>query len=186
MSAAKRKVDLDAVAERCERLKLTHIAECLPELVEEASRKDLAPVTFLGLVLEREIERKDERRVATSTLPLNHPYGVCHPPFSCSHATAHRFSSIRIETPCVGRVAVVIYDRKPLLQTFPTLMRNTPRRPTDLTYLHGQRTGIPTRNVHGSHRYQDAYASHREPLRQRPSHCSPPVEVRAKARPPQL
>jgi len=75
MSAARRKVDLDAVAERCERLKLTHIAECLPELVEEATRNDLAPVTFLGLVLEREIERKDERRIATSLKLSGLPVG---------------------------------------------------------------------------------------------------------------
>ncbi|WP_425154681.1 ATP-binding protein [Candidatus Palauibacter sp.] len=66
MSAAGRKVDLDVVAERCQRLKLVHAAECLAELVEEASREDLSPVTFLDRVLKREIERKDERRIATS------------------------------------------------------------------------------------------------------------------------
>ena len=66
MSAVRRKVDLDVVAERCRSLKLVHAAECPAELVEEASREDLSPVTFLDRVLEREIERKDERRLATS------------------------------------------------------------------------------------------------------------------------
>ncbi|MEZ4447759.1 MAG: IS21-like element helper ATPase IstB [Polyangiaceae bacterium] len=59
-------VDLDPIAERCRALPLLHAAEALPELLEEASRLDLAPVRFLDLVLEREIERKTERRVATS------------------------------------------------------------------------------------------------------------------------
>ena len=49
-----------------QRLKLRHAAECLAELVEEASREELSPVTFLERVLEREIERKDERRIANS------------------------------------------------------------------------------------------------------------------------
>ena len=42
MSAVRRKVDLDVVAARCQSLKLVHAAECLAELVEEASREDLA------------------------------------------------------------------------------------------------------------------------------------------------
>ena len=77
MSAARRKVELDAVAERCQSLKLVHAAECLDELVEEASREDLSPVKFLDRVLEREIERKDEPRIATSPrlsgLPVGRP-----------------------------------------------------------------------------------------------------------------
>jgi len=40
-------VDLDTVAARCESLKLTYVAECLPELVEDAAREDLSPVRFL-------------------------------------------------------------------------------------------------------------------------------------------
>jgi len=59
-------VDLDTVAAQCESLELTYVAECLPELVEEAAREDLSPVRFLERVLEREIESKTERRVATS------------------------------------------------------------------------------------------------------------------------
>jgi DNA replication protein DnaC len=60
------KVDLDQVAEKCTTLKLTHVADTLPELLEQASRDDLPPVRFLELVLEREIEWKTERRIATS------------------------------------------------------------------------------------------------------------------------
>ena len=75
MSAARGGVDLDAVAERCLNLKLMHAAECLPELVEEASREDLTPVKFFDLVLEREIERKDERRIVTSLKLSGLPVG---------------------------------------------------------------------------------------------------------------
>ena len=68
-------VDLDVVAERCQSLKLVHAAECLAELVEEASREELSPVKFLDRVLEREIERKDERRIATSLKLSGLPVG---------------------------------------------------------------------------------------------------------------
>ena len=64
--SARPKVDLDAVSTKCMSLKLLHVAEQLPELVEAAARENLAPVQFLDRVLEREIEWKDERRVATS------------------------------------------------------------------------------------------------------------------------
>lgn len=64
------KVDLDQVAERCQALRLMHTATCLPELVEEAARENLAPLHFLDRALQRELERKDERRVAT-TLKLS-------------------------------------------------------------------------------------------------------------------
>ena len=63
------------VAERCQSLKLVHAAECLAELVEEASREELSPVKFLDRVLEREIERKDERRIATSLKLSGLPVG---------------------------------------------------------------------------------------------------------------
>ena len=75
MSAARRKVDLDVIAERCRTLKLLHAAECLPELVEEATREDLSPVKFFDGVLEREIERKDERRIVTSLRLSGLPIG---------------------------------------------------------------------------------------------------------------
>ena len=61
--------------ERCQSLKLVHAAECLAELVEEASRDDLNPVKFLDRVLECEIERKNERRIATSLRVSGLPVG---------------------------------------------------------------------------------------------------------------
>jgi DNA replication protein DnaC len=64
--SAQGRVDLDGVAQKCLALKLTHVAECLPELVEGAARDDLTPIRFLERVLEREIEWKTERRIATS------------------------------------------------------------------------------------------------------------------------
>ena len=75
MGAARPKVDLAVVAERCQSLKLRHAAECLAELVEEASREDLSPVKFLERVLECEIERKDKRRIATSLRLSRLPVG---------------------------------------------------------------------------------------------------------------
>ena len=60
------KVDLDLVGQKCTALGLAHAAECLNELVEEGTRESLQPIRFLDLVLEREIEWKTERRVATS------------------------------------------------------------------------------------------------------------------------
>ena len=57
------RVDLDVVAERCRELGLMRTAEQLPELLEEASREDLTPVRFLDRLVEREYERKEERRI---------------------------------------------------------------------------------------------------------------------------
>ena len=62
----RRKVDLDHLSEQCTSLKLVHTAECVADLVEEASRDDLTPLRFLELVLDREVERKNERRIQTS------------------------------------------------------------------------------------------------------------------------
>jgi DNA replication protein DnaC len=60
------KVDLDQLVQKCTTLGLAHAADLLPELVEEGTRDALPPLRFLELVLEREIEWKTERRVATS------------------------------------------------------------------------------------------------------------------------
>lgn len=74
MSRAPR-VDLDRIAERCASLGLVHAAECLGELLEEAARDDLTPGSFLERVLDREAERKNERRVATSLKLSGLPQG---------------------------------------------------------------------------------------------------------------
>jgi DNA replication protein DnaC len=74
MSRAPR-VDLDRIAERCASLGLVHAAECLGEMLEEAARDDLTPASFLERVLEREADRKNERRVATSLKLSGLPQG---------------------------------------------------------------------------------------------------------------
>lgn len=58
-------VTLDPIAEKLTALGLGYPAGCLPELVEQASREELSPISFLDLVLTGELERKDERRVST-------------------------------------------------------------------------------------------------------------------------
>ena len=75
MSGRRQKVDLDQVVEKCQVLKLAHLAECLSELVEEGARDDVTPIRVLDLVLEREIERKTERRIATSLKLSGLPVG---------------------------------------------------------------------------------------------------------------
>jgi DNA replication protein DnaC len=56
---------LDPLAAKLTALGLDYPASCLSELVEQAARETLSPLTFLDLVLSGELERKDERRVTT-------------------------------------------------------------------------------------------------------------------------
>ena len=58
-------VTLDPVAAKLAALGLDYPAGCLPELVEQAAREQLSPISFLELVLSGELDRKDERRVTT-------------------------------------------------------------------------------------------------------------------------
>jgi len=58
-------VTLDPVAAKLAALGLDYPAGCLPELVEQATREQLSPLSFLELVLSGELDRKDERRVTT-------------------------------------------------------------------------------------------------------------------------
>jgi DNA replication protein DnaC len=58
-------VTLDPVAAKLAALGLDYPAGCLPELVEQAAREHLSPLSFLELVLSGELDRKDERRVTT-------------------------------------------------------------------------------------------------------------------------
>lgn len=58
-------VTLDPVATKLATLGLDYPASCLPDLVEQCTREQLSPVSFLELVLTGELERKDERRVTT-------------------------------------------------------------------------------------------------------------------------
>jgi DNA replication protein DnaC len=70
-------VTLDPVATKLAALGLDYPASCLPDLVEQCTREQLSPVSFLELVLTGELERKDERRVTTmlklSGLPSGKP-----------------------------------------------------------------------------------------------------------------
>jgi len=56
---------LEPLAGKLATLGLEYPASCLPELVEEATRDALSAVAFLDLILTRQLERKDERRVQT-------------------------------------------------------------------------------------------------------------------------
>ncbi len=64
--SARPKVDLDGLARKCEALRLLHIAESLPEVVETGTRENMTPIHFLEEVLTRELDWKTERRIATS------------------------------------------------------------------------------------------------------------------------
>jgi hypothetical protein len=56
---------LDPLAAKLATVGLDHPASCLPELIEEATREGLSATAFLDLILTRQLERKDERRVQT-------------------------------------------------------------------------------------------------------------------------
>ena len=58
-------IPLDTLAHQLTALGLEHAATALPELVETATRERLDPTAFLGRILTRQLERKDERRIAT-------------------------------------------------------------------------------------------------------------------------
>jgi DNA replication protein DnaC len=56
---------LDPVAGKLAALDLEYPASCLPELLEEATREKLSSLAFLDLILTRQLERREERRIAT-------------------------------------------------------------------------------------------------------------------------
>jgi DNA replication protein DnaC len=58
-------LSLDPLAAKLANLGLDYPASCLPELLEEATREQLSAPAFLDLILTRQLERKDERRVET-------------------------------------------------------------------------------------------------------------------------
>lgn len=66
---------LEPLAQKLTALGLDHPAGCLPELVETATREKLAPTAFLDLVLTRQLERKDERRITTMLMLSGLPPG---------------------------------------------------------------------------------------------------------------
>jgi hypothetical protein len=75
-------VTLDPVATKLAALGLDYPASCLPELVEQAAREQLSPLTFLELVLSGELDRKDERRVTVT----EHSNAATEEHFKSGHA----------------------------------------------------------------------------------------------------
>ncbi len=60
------KVDLDPTRERLVRLGLHHAAEHIGEELARATKDDLVPHRFLDLLLEAELQHREERRMKTS------------------------------------------------------------------------------------------------------------------------
>lgn len=60
------RVDLDATREKLETAGLSHAAERLAELLEEAAKKDAPAHRVLDRLLEVELNRREERRIKTS------------------------------------------------------------------------------------------------------------------------
>lgn len=60
------KVDLDATRQRLERLGLLHAAEQLGGLISEAIKHDTAAHPVIDKLLDAELDRREERRLATS------------------------------------------------------------------------------------------------------------------------
>ena len=59
-------VDLDRTRERLEKLSLGHAAEQLDDLISDAVRDNVAPHQVIDKLLEAELDRREERRLATS------------------------------------------------------------------------------------------------------------------------
>ena len=60
------RVDLDATRESLTRVGLAHAAESLEGRIAEAIKDEVAPHRFLDVLLQDELEARDERRVRTS------------------------------------------------------------------------------------------------------------------------
>lgn len=67
---------LDTLPAKLTALGMEHAATALPELIETAAREHLDPSAFLGRVLTRHLERKDERRIATMLTLSGLPSGI--------------------------------------------------------------------------------------------------------------
>lgn len=60
------RVDLDATRTALEQLGLTHVAESLPQMLNEAVKDNLAAHRFLDKLLAAEVSQREERRIKTS------------------------------------------------------------------------------------------------------------------------
>ena len=63
-------VDHESLAGSLTRLKLTAIRDQLDSLLDEAAKRELTPGEALAFLVEREIARKDERRVGKTHLAI--------------------------------------------------------------------------------------------------------------------
>ena len=59
-------IDHDALIEMLTRLKLTAIRDQLDNLLDEAARREFTLREALGFLCQREVARKDERRIEMS------------------------------------------------------------------------------------------------------------------------
>jgi DNA replication protein DnaC len=98
-------VTLDPVATKLAALGLDYPASCLPELVEQAAREQLSPLTFLELVLSGELDRKDERRVTTMLKLSGLPSGKTLEDFDWSFQP-------RVDRPQIESLATCSYIRE--------------------------------------------------------------------------
>ena len=60
------KVDLDSTRAALEQLGLVHVAESLPQMLNEAVKENLAAHRFLDKLLAAEVGQREERRIKTS------------------------------------------------------------------------------------------------------------------------
>ncbi|HSR52473.1 MAG TPA: IS21-like element helper ATPase IstB [Acidobacteriota bacterium] len=95
-SKPKPRVDLDRTRERLEHLGLSHAAERLPELIEQAVKRDGGPHRFLDDLLESESAFREERRIRTSLRLSGLPTGQSLGNFDFSFQPA--IEKNRIET----------------------------------------------------------------------------------------
>ena len=65
---------LERIQDQLQRLRLIRLAEELPALLQEASKKDLPYSDFLEDVLSREIAAKHERHTAMKTTMARFPF----------------------------------------------------------------------------------------------------------------
>jgi DNA replication protein DnaC len=65
-TAQQGKVDLDSTRHALGQLGLIHIAEGLPQMLNEAVKENLAAHRFLDRLLAAELMRREERRIKTS------------------------------------------------------------------------------------------------------------------------
>ena len=111
-AAARPRVDIDATAEKLQRLGLLHAQQRLPDLLSAAVKGDDGPHRFLDMLLEAEIAWREERRIRTSLKLSGLPTGQTLESFDFSFQPSIERS--RIET--LGTCQWIREKRTVLLQ----------------------------------------------------------------------